>query len=55
MLDKLSGIEERFKELEIKIAGATPGNIKKLIAQSGYNGGQYMKYIDDTGALVPAK
>lgn len=42
-------------ELEIKIAGATPGNIKKLIAQSGYNGGQYMKYIDDTGALVPAK
>jgi hypothetical protein len=45
----------RTAELEIKIAGVTPANIKKAIAQSGYNGGQYMKYIDDTGILKPAK
>lgn len=42
-------------ELEIKIAGPVSENIKKVIAQSGYNGGQYMKYIDDAGVLTPAK
>ena len=42
-------------EHEIKIAGTASDTIKKNVGRTGYNSGQYIKYISSTGELKSAK